>query len=135
MATRLSPLGQIVKWLVVPALLAATGYYFVGPRVTDKLPPEIKERVQAATAGNGRLSTSTSPESATNGDPLTSGKPFAAPEVDVTVSQLGNPEKPKKKKRRRRRKPPVEAPSPSIPGPDSPSGQPNNSPPPQGENG
>jgi hypothetical protein len=33
MASQLTPLGKIAKWILLPGLLAAGGFYFVGPRV------------------------------------------------------------------------------------------------------
>lgn len=38
MASQLSPLGQIGKWLFVPAILASTGFFLIGPRLQKSIP-------------------------------------------------------------------------------------------------
>lgn len=103
MATRLSPLGIIAKWFLVPGILAATGYFIIGPRVGDKvIPKDIKDRLPAV-AGNAP-SQSAQNESGQQDTPKT----FAAPEVDVSVTPVKT--QPKRKRHRRKRKPAVTAP-------------------------
>ena len=115
----MSPLGKAVKWLIVPAVCGAIGYYLIGPRVKDKLPESVRAKVTEAASSTG-LTTSRAPQIAPDeGGP----KPtFNAPEIDVTVTKLGSPNDRPKRKKRRRKKPTTEAPataSPSAPPPDS----------------
>ena len=104
MATRLSPLGIIAKWFLVPGILAATGYFIIGPRVGDKvIPKDIKDRLPTV-AGNP-ASQSAQNESGQQGS---TPKTFAAPEVDVSVTPVKT--QPKRKRHRRKKKPSVTAP-------------------------
>jgi hypothetical protein len=106
MASRLTPLGFIVKWIVAPLSLGAVGYFLVGPRVESQVPKELKEQVQKV-AG----STQNEPEA----EPVDEDKPtagpthnFSEPQVDVSVTALNTRQtRPKKKRRRKRAKPPV----------------------------
>jgi hypothetical protein len=128
MASRLTPLGILLKWIVVPASLGAIGYFLVGPRVDSQVPKEIKDRML-------EVSRNTEPQTtASNDKPEEVDKPlhnFAEPEVDVSVTALNS--KPKKQKRkRRRRKPPTATTTPSAPIPDAPSGGGSADPPPVG---
>ena len=42
MARQLSGLGIFAKWLVVPAIMGATGYYLIGPRIGGEIPAWIR---------------------------------------------------------------------------------------------
>jgi len=121
----LSPLGKAVKWLIVPALCGAIGYYLIGPRVKDKLPESVKEKVTEAASRTG-LTTSRAPQTAPDeGGP----KPtFNAPEIDVTVTKLGSPNDRPKKKKRRKKKPTTESSTSGTPA-SPPSGGPSEPPP------
>jgi len=107
MATRLTPLGMLIKWFIVPLVLCAIGYFLVGPRVEEKVPTDVKDNLRkvAGTVKSQRTADSEQPK-----------KSYAAPEVDVTVTALNTrQDKPKKKRRRRSRtttKPAI-APSPA----------------------
>ena len=98
MGSKLTPLGMVIKWFIVPLSLGAIGYYMVGPRVESKVPAELRERVQEVT---GQKSPDTSPEQE-------SEKPkrdFSEPQVDVTVTALNTRRETPKRKRKRRRRP------------------------------
>ncbi len=45
MQGRLTPLGQIIKWVLIPLAIAAVGYFFIGPSIGkgifDRLPKNI----------------------------------------------------------------------------------------------
>jgi hypothetical protein len=129
MAGRLTPLGFFLKWIVVPVSLGAIGYFLVGPRV--EIPKELESKVREVTGQGGKPPTL----QATNEDEPESNKPektFAAPEVDVTVTALNKPTKPKRKKRRRR--PTVTTPSQSEPSaPEPPANGGGGEPPPTGD--
>lgn len=120
MASRLTPLGFLVKWIVVPLSLGAVGYLFVGPRVDGKVANEIKDQVQKVT-GTGDDKAPPEDEDKPLNVPAHN---FTEPQIDVTVTALNTRQnKPKKKRRRKRPKPPVENPSggtePSITAPPS----------------
>lgn len=51
-ARKLTPLGIVVKWIVVPAALAALGYYVVGPRLGEQ--PVKAKAPEAAPKGQVR---------------------------------------------------------------------------------
>jgi len=118
MASRLTPLGIILKWIVVPASLGAIGYFLVGPRVESQVPKELKEKaLEVVNSGKPTTTVSNSPAQEVE-KPTRS---FAEPEVDVSVTAINN--RPKKTKRkRRRRKPPTESTAPSAPPAETPSG-------------
>lgn len=122
----MSPLGKAVKWLIVPAVCGAIGYYLIGPRVKDKLPESVREKVTEAASSTG-LTTSRAPQIAPDeGGP----KPtFNAPEIDVTVTKLGSPNDRPKRKKRRRKKPTTEPSRSSTPAPPPTSGGPSEPPP------
>jgi len=104
-------LGIITKWFLVPGLLAATGYFFIGPRVGDKvIPKNIKDRIPAVAGTPGTQAVQN--EKTDGGDDSTESTPktFTAPQVDVSVSPIGNATKPKKKRHRRKKKPAITAP-------------------------
>lgn len=63
MASQLSPLGQFSKWLVLPAVLACTGFFLIGPRLQKTVPNLEKP---AANSSSKPASTESSP-SATDG--------------------------------------------------------------------
>lgn len=109
MASRLSPLGIVVKWIVVPISLGAIGYFLVGPRVESKVPQGVKDKVREV--ANGQEFAEDKP----NADEDKPTRQFAEPEVDVTVTALNTREDRPKKKRRKRRKPPAETTAPSAP--------------------
>lgn len=46
-ARKLTPVGQIAKWIVLPAALAAAGYFLLGPRVGTVLPGTTARKTQA----------------------------------------------------------------------------------------
>ena len=95
MATRLTPLGMLIKWFIVPLVLCAIGYFLVGPRVEEKVPNDVKDNLRkvAGTVDSQKTADSDNPK-----------KSYAAPEVDVTVTALNSrQDKPKKKRRRRSR--------------------------------
>ncbi|MBC8066175.1 MAG: hypothetical protein H7Y17_15190 [Chlorobia bacterium] len=116
MASRLSPLGIVVKWIVVPISLAAIGYFLVGPRVESKVPQGVKDKVREV--ANGQEAPAEEP----NAEEDKPARQFTEPEVDVTVTALNTRENRPKKKRRKRRKPPAETTAPS--GPIEPAGPP-----------
>jgi hypothetical protein len=101
----------LVKWLLVPATLAVTGYLFLGPVVPTLLP--------------GRAPITT-PEATTSGEEK---KTFQEPDVQVSVKPAGRSNRSSGSRRRKRRKPrhqpvqqtaPVEAPVDDGPPPDDP---------------
>jgi hypothetical protein len=125
MATRLTPLGMLIKWFIVPLVLCAIGYFLVGPRVEEKVPTDVKDNLRKVA---GTVDSKNEPET---DKPK---KSYAAPEVDVTVTALNTrQEKPKKKRRRRTRTTPKTS-TPSS----APEAAPSVAPPPavsEGENG
>lgn len=112
MAGRLSPLGIVTKWLLVPGILAVVGYFIIGPRIGDKvLPGGLKKQLEpVATTGTQTASVT---------EPV---KTFTAPEVDVSVTPAANTQPKKKKRRRKKKKPPVTVTAPETPAttPDTP---------------
>src|SRR5687768_18595127 len=102
MASRLTPLGFLVKWIFVPLSLGAVGYFLVGPRVESQVPKELRDQVQKVAGSNQE------PVEPEEDKPITAPTHnFTAPEIDVTVTALNSREtRPKKKRRRRRTKPP-----------------------------
>jgi hypothetical protein len=117
MAGRLTPLGFVLKWIVVPVSLGAIGYFLVGPRV--EIPKDIEDKVRKVAGNPGTLEADNPEETQAEEDKPE--KTFSAPEVDVTVTALNNRPKPKRKKRRRRTTT-VQAPSQEQPAPEAPTG-------------
>lgn len=123
MASRLSPLGIFVKWLLVPASLAALGYFIIGPRVGDQvLSPDAKKKIQEVTgqprpAPAGELNISNDEVLPDEDKPA---KNYTAPDVEVTVNPIGNTEREKPRRRRRKKKPPVTPTTPSQQAPGEP---------------
>lgn len=70
MAGRLTPLGRLIKWVVVPGALACVGYFGIAPPLSASL-PGLVEKVQP-------------PMPAVTG---TSAEEKPAPSVDISVDQ------------------------------------------------
>jgi hypothetical protein len=81
----------ILKWLILPAALAAIGYYIIGPRLGNLPVPGM---IQAPAIG-------TSHDDATDAD---KGKQtnFPSPDVDVKVGSVAHGEHPKPTRHHRR---------------------------------
>ncbi len=47
MASELSPIGNIGKWIVIPAALASTGFFLIGPRLQKRI-PDLKNQTPPA---------------------------------------------------------------------------------------
>lgn len=69
MAAHLTPLGKFVKWVLVPLVLAATGFFFVGPKIGAAIDKKLPSKSVAGAEG------------------IQAPKPDAVngPEVDVSV--------------------------------------------------
>ncbi|RYG39096.1 hypothetical protein EON81_01940 [bacterium] len=122
---RLTALGLVTKWVVVPAVLAATGYYLIGPKVGG----DIVKRARTVLGGVAKappkatasktIAEEITPNGSGNAGASLDGPP--PPEVKVTVRPLGearmssaDPE-PKPRRRRRRRKKPATSESTPTP--------------------
>ncbi len=114
MASRLTPFGVVLKWILVPVSLGAIGYFLVGPRVDGNVAKEIQKKVSEVRGGalNPDESDPENPE----GDEEVPKSRFTPPELDVTVSALNTrPTTTRKKRRRRTQTPTSTAPSsPSV---------------------
>lgn len=93
---KLTPLGVIAKWLAVPALCGALGFYVIGPRVTQ-VAPRLADRVAEATDGSKKQSY-TAPDIAVDSVPAARYNP--APGVEISAKE-------RRPRRRRRRTNPV----------------------------
>jgi hypothetical protein len=102
----------LLKWLIIPAALAAAGYFFIGPRV-GKYVSAVGTEPATVEASSGEAATTTSDQQ-TN---------FPAPDVEVKVGgAASNVHRPKRKRRKRSTKPKppvtVKAPDQAAPPPD-----------------
>ena len=102
----------LLKWLIIPAALAAAGYFFVGPRVG--------KYVSAVGASAAPVEPDTTQATPTPKDQQTN---FPAPDVEVKVGgAASNVSRPKRKRRKKttKPKPAVTAPVPvqAAPPPD-----------------
>jgi hypothetical protein len=98
MAVRsLTPLGHILKWLLVPGALAVAGYYLLGPRM-DRLMPGAQPGVNlpAATAPEVKVKEPPVPEVEVTAKPSGRGRP---------VSFGDEPPRERPRKRRERQNP------------------------------
>jgi hypothetical protein len=83
----------LLKWLIIPAALAAAGYFFIGPRVGKYV--KADSGTQAPVEAAQPTSSSTSEQTS-----------FPAPDVEVKVgTAASSTHRPKRKKRRRTTKP------------------------------
>ncbi|MGV3615649.1 MAG: hypothetical protein ACO1SV_09980 [Fimbriimonas sp.] len=119
MSNRPSPLGWLTKFVVVPAAVAALGYFVVGPRVGGKVTapaPLASLRDQWVAKAEPKAKP---PEDTAASAVTTSAPPVATsagPQVDVDVHPAVNrpaldtvaeePPKPRRKKKRRKTTPP-----------------------------
>ena len=114
-------MGWLTKFVVVPACLAATGYYVVAPRVGGKLAESPKLaglRNDLIARASGEAQNPVAPPVVPT--PVVD----SGPQVDVAVRPSTGPtvavgavEAPKPKKKRRRRKKPVIPPAEATPPP------------------
>ncbi len=117
MAGELTPFGKLSKWLMVPGVLAAAGYFLVGPAIGKdalkkiKVPAGVQKIVQEAVA----------PEQKPKDDEAAVPRASSGPEVEVAVTSTRpvgetrvvrrEPEReeaPKPRKKRRQKKKVVE---------------------------
>lgn len=139
MATRLSPLGIIAKWLLVPGALALIGYYFVGPRVGGG-PSAHRPTAEAHAPGDDGKETTQIPDDATSLDEESPAprKSFKEPDVDVSVSPARSNSRRSSSTRRRSSRAPAprsETPTPSAEPQSDPAGTGGMTPPDSGTDG
>jgi len=89
---------MIIKWLVIPAALAATGYYIIGPRV-GKISTDAKDR---STQGQPKTTAATSAQPSS----------YPAPDVNVKVGASSRGEAPHRRHHKKKPKPDAAATAP-----------------------
>lgn len=112
MAGELTPFGKLTKWLLIPGVLAAAGYFVVGPAIGKdalkkiKVPAGVQKIVQDAVAPDGKAK-------GEDNAPRTSSGPEVEVAVTPTRSESGTrvaqrePEReeaPKPRRKRRKKK-------------------------------
>jgi hypothetical protein len=81
----LTPFGMFAKWVLLPAALAAAGFYLLGPRM-GSLMPSMSSGAQADDGALGaKANTFTAPEIALDRAPAS--RYGDGPEVEVTAKQ------------------------------------------------
>ena len=108
MGRRLTPLGMVLKWLLVPAALGAAGYFLVGPEIGKSelatkvgkrfgipLPPRTEEPVEdAESASKGK-------EKGEDEEVKTPDRSGPQPEVEVSAERVERPTRRRSRRRRR----------------------------------
>ncbi len=99
-----SPGLVVLKWLIVPAILAAIGYFLIAPRIGSKLKiPGLQHEQPTAQPGPTQTHTGTTAMSTQ----------YPSPDVEVQVGSLaGRPNHSVRPHRKRKPKPVVDATAP-----------------------
>jgi len=127
MATRLTPIGWISKYLVLPAGLAAVGFFLIGPRIGTSAASKKPDMRMSDDAG-GFLTTPSSTTTPSNAEsssrePNPSSKPILDKDKDPnlgadsdsgTDSIQGDEDAPKPRTRRRSRPTSTESDAPTL---------------------
>ena len=89
MASRLTPIGWITKFLVVPAALAAVGFYVIGPRIgaPDKSAPKKVESQD----DSGGITTADAPSAPSSNSPSVQNSAPDGAQVTVHPARTTNP--------------------------------------------
>ena len=99
MATRLTPLGLILKWLIVPAALGTAGYFLIGPEI-GKNETAIKAAQRVGIPVPGKVQEPEDEKLKEEDKEKVSSRRRGEPEVEVSAEKYERP--PRRSSRRRK---------------------------------